>query len=58
MLLAASVAVGSSHSNSVDYQHLSPLENDMNLLWRHIGHCPFAESCLIHSTMQCCPLLA
>ena len=24
-----------------------------DLLCLHIGHCPFEESCLIHSTMQC-----
>lgn len=24
-----------------------------DVLWRHIGHCPLADSCLIHWEMQC-----
>lgn len=30
-------------------------QDEINILWRHIGHWPLAESCLIHSRMQCCP---
>ena len=25
-----------------------------DLLCRHMGHCPLAESCFIHSRIQCC----
>jgi hypothetical protein len=32
--------------------YLSPIDS-RDLLCLHIGHCPFEESCLIHSTMQC-----
>lgn len=24
-----------------------------DILWRHMGHCPLADSCLIHCVMQC-----
>lgn len=32
---------------------IAPLRNNPNSLCRHIGHCPLAESCFIHSEIQC-----
>jgi hypothetical protein len=43
----------SVHSNSAPTLAHVRLNGSSNLLCLHIGHCPFEESCLIHSTIQC-----
>lgn len=52
--VTAAVLELSVHSNSMSKSACIVLSTLGIILCLHIGHCPFEESCLIHSTIQCC----